>query len=82
MKGGKARSKLSSPSMSKSSLQQRILTLKLNTGGPHLSQIFWEHENLSGLSVIWLISMISVLIYIKLYKYDFGKTSGLSGNPA
>ena len=30
------------------------------TGGSCLSWIFWEHENLSGLSVIWLI-------YIKLY---------------
>ena len=26
------------------------------TGGSHLSWIFWEHENLSGLSVIWLTS--------------------------
>ena len=26
------------------------------TGGSCLSQIFWEHANLSGLSVIWLIS--------------------------
>ena len=25
------------------------------TGGSHLSQVFWEHENLSGLRVIWLI---------------------------
>ena len=25
------------------------------TGGSCLSQIFWEHENQSGLSVIWLI---------------------------
>ena len=32
-----------------------------STGGSHLSQIFWEHENLSGLSVIWHIN-------IKLYK--------------
>ena len=31
------------------------------TGGSYLSQIFWEHETLSGLLVIWLI-------YIKLYK--------------
>ena len=30
-----------------------------NTGGSHLSQIFWEHENLSGLSVIWLISTLN-----------------------
>ena len=27
-----------------------------NTGGSRLSRIFWEHTNLSGLSVIWLIS--------------------------
>ena len=26
------------------------------TGGSRLSRIFWEHTNLSGLSVIWLIS--------------------------
>ena len=26
-----------------------------DTGGSHLSQIFWEHEILSGLSVIQLI---------------------------
>ena len=32
---------------------------KLYTGGSCLSQIFWDHENLSGLSVIWLV-------YIKL----------------
>ena len=32
-----------------------------NTGGSRLSQIFWEHENQSGLLVIWLI-------YIKLYR--------------
>ena len=25
------------------------------TGGSRLSWIFWEHENLSGLSIIWLI---------------------------
>ena len=31
------------------------------TGGSHLSWIFWEHENQSGLLVIWLI-------YIKLYR--------------
>ena len=27
-----------------------------STGGSRLSQIFWEHANLSGLSVIWLTS--------------------------
>ena len=26
-----------------------------DTGGSHLSRIFWEHENQSGLLVIWLI---------------------------
>ena len=34
------------------------------TGGSCLSQIFWEHENLSGLSVIQII----ITIYIKLCK--------------
>ena len=29
----------------------------LCTGGSCLSQIFWEHENLSGLSVIWLFTL-------------------------
>ena len=29
-----------------------------NTGGSRLSQIFWEHENLSGLSIIWLIQLL------------------------
>ena len=28
------------------------------TGGSHLSQIFWEHENLSDLSIIWLIQLL------------------------
>ena len=37
------------------------MDVKRNTGGSHLSRIFWEHENLFGLSVIRLI-------YIKLYK--------------
>ena len=32
-----------------------------DTGGSHLSRIFWEHENQSGLLVIQLI-------YIKLYR--------------
>ena len=30
----------------------------LYTGGPCLSQIFWEHENLSGLNVIQLIQLL------------------------
>ena len=55
----------------------------INTGGCHLSQIFWEHENLYGISVICLIS---IKIYIKIYKEkeknDFGKKSRVSGNPA
>ena len=28
------------------------------TGGSHLSRIFWEHENLSGLSIIRLIQLL------------------------
>ena len=32
-----------------------------STGESCLSQIFWEHENQSSLSVIWFI-------YIKLYR--------------
>ena len=51
--------------------QQKICSSNVTyqyTGGSHFSQIFWEHENLSSLSV---------LIYIKLYnekeKSDFGK---------
>ena len=31
--------------------------IKWTTGGSHLSWIFWEHENLSGLSIIWLIQL-------------------------
>ena len=50
-----------------------------NTGGSRLSWIFWEHENQSGLLVIWLI-------YIKLYRKKetkfWKKKSRLSGNPA
>ena len=38
-----------------------MATFKLYTGGSRLSQIFWEHENQSGLLVIQLI-------YIKLYR--------------
>ena len=50
----------------------------VDTGGSCLSQIFWEHENLSGLSVLWLI-------YIELYKEkekNVGKNQRLSGNLA
>ena len=28
------------------------------TGGSHLRQVFWEHENLSSLSIIWLIQLL------------------------
>ena len=49
------------------------------TGGSRLSWIFWEHENQSGLLVIWLI-------YIKFYRKEetkfWKKKSGLSRNPA
>ena len=32
------------------------------TGGSYLSQNFWEHENLSGLSIIWLIQLFIVIL--------------------
>ena len=35
---------------------QARFTDLIYTGGSRLSRIFWEHENLSGLSVIWLTS--------------------------
>ena len=34
------------------------VALLINTGGSCLSRIFWEHENLSGLSIIWLIQLL------------------------
>ena len=34
------------------------VNLTMCTGGSHLSQIFWEHENLSGLSIIQLIQLL------------------------
>ena len=58
---------------------KQYLFIVLCTGGSHLSQIFWEHENQSGLLVIQLI-------YIKLYRKKETKfwknKSRLSGNPA
>ena len=42
-------------------LQIRCVMETHVTGGSCLSWIFWEHENQSGLLVIWLI-------YIKLYR--------------
>ena len=30
----------------------------IGTGGSCLSQIFWEHENLSGLSIIQVIQLL------------------------
>ena len=50
-----------------------MAVLSFGIGGSHLSWDFWEHENLSGLSV---------LIYIKLYKDNFGNKSWLSGKLA
>ena len=38
-------------------LNDRVMLDEI-TGGSHLSQIFWEHENLSGLSSIWLIQLL------------------------
>ena len=34
---------------------QKAEAKEINTGESHLSWIFWKHENLSGLRVIWLI---------------------------
>ena len=47
------------------------------TGGSHLSRIFWEHENLSGLRVIWLIQSYFHWFIWKIY---LGKKSGLTRN--
>ena len=45
----------------------------LNTGGSSLSQNFLDHENLSGLSIIWLIS--SNLHKIIQAKWESGLTA-------
>ena len=37
-----------------------------NTGGSHLSWIFWEHENLSGLSIIRLIQLLLLKTNIQI----------------
>ena len=39
----------------------------LNTGGSRLSRIFWEHENLSDLWVIQLISTLKYTNYTKIF---------------
>ena len=43
-----------------SKLQKKYIVSrnKIKTGGSCLSQIFWEHENLSGLSIIRLIQLL------------------------
>ena len=38
--------------------ETELVENKRNTGGSHLSRIFWEHENLSSLSIIWLIQLL------------------------
>ena len=38
--------------------QSAALLWTPDTGGSCLSQIFWEHENLSSLSIIWLIQLL------------------------
>ena len=37
------------------------------TGGSHLNHFFWEHENLSDLWVIWLISTLKYTNYTKIF---------------
>ena len=38
--------------------RDKHLCHNLDTGGYRLSQVFWEHENLSGLSIIWFIQLL------------------------
>ena len=53
------------------------------TGGSHLSQIFWEHENLSGLSVLIYMSHGPVGFWQKIWaKLESGLTAEwLKWNP-
>ena len=37
----------------------------ISTGGSRLSRIFWEHENLSSLSIIRLIQIIIISLIIQ-----------------
>ena len=62
-----------------SKYSRRFQEIKINTGGSRLSQIFWEHENQSGLLVIRLIYS---KLYRKMENKFWKKKSGLSGNPA
>ena len=45
-------------------------TTKGTTGSSHLSQIFWEHENLSD---SWVIHIISTLMYTNYTKFFWQK---------
>ena len=45
------------------------------TGGSCLSRIFWEHENLSGLSVIWLIQLLLLKTNIQIKHCSTSKGS-------
>ena len=45
------------------------------TGGSRLSRIFWEHENLSGLSVIWLIQLLLLKTNIQIKHCSTSKGS-------
>ena len=56
-----------------------LSTWVIATGGSHLSQSFWEHENLSGLRVIQLIQSC---FHWFIWKSYVGKKSGLTRNPA
>ena len=37
-----------------------MVGVRVSTGGSRLSWIFWEHENLSGLSIIRLIQLLLI----------------------
>ena len=48
---------------------------ELYTGGSCLSQIFWEHENLSGLSIIQLIQLLLLKMNIQIKHCSTSKGS-------
>ena len=50
------------------------------TGGSRLSRIFWEHENLSGLSVIRLIQLLLLKTNIRIKHCSTSKGSYWDNN--
>ena len=64
----------------KSILESPQKHLGNNTGGSRLSQIFWEHENLSSLSVIWLIQLLLLKTNIQIKHCSTSKGSYWDNN--